>query len=407
MMVFSIVLLLPLILQLLLPVFIGGYWYWRTLKKDWALDEGTTNRFDLPERGKLSGLALRLRYTAAAQNYDLDNRWPFQRADVRLVGNGNVEIIDLRGRMLEALNFWDSGVMPKSNFFSAGSAIAEAYAFLPFGRYMGDPTYGLDLEKFTAGVEFEDTNTFSTTYMTDGTCYYDIVGLFRKGPEPGLFAGGYFKKRQILNKSVASESQYSVKLPTVNKIRQIHLFSEPGLSSHVVADNVFDTLGDIWLGIKSKEEYIINNVDAPLWARWIHHAMNRYPRTSCIVDVKNDSDSFIDTMIYERMATELTGMPASEAARIVDEYRWTYYERVLKVWQFDDSGTRQSGHVQAVSDGIMLHGDIPLLLTDPMAGEDAFLDAAALKDVYVEFNEDSSTGNIYVVLDELQKTYPS
>jgi len=384
-----------------------GYWYWRPLKSSWVLDEGTTNRFSLPERGHLSGLYFRLKARNLTANYAKDNLYPLQNVTTRIVANGNVELVDLRGRQLKAMNYWDTGEMPKDNLIDTGASDMEEYGFIPFGRYLGDPEYGLILERFAAGVEFEDTNTFDTTYWTDTYQMYDIWGLFRKDPEAALFAKGFLKKRQILNKDTASETQYGVKLPTQNKLKQIHMFSEPDLSSNVPETGVFTNLDYIWLGVKSREEYILNNARARILARIMHHKYKRRPRTTVISDVNASEDNFLDTMIYERESSQLTCLPTTDVARIAYEYRWTFWERVCKLYQKDDTGTRQGGYVYADSVGICLNGDIPLLDIDPMAPEEDYLDAKEMADVYVEFTEGASTGNIYVVLDELQKTYPT
>lgn len=382
-----------------------GYWYWRQLFNEKVLDENTTNRMDLPEKGYLSGLMLGLQMTNLVGNYALDDKWPFQQTTLKVVGNGNKELINLRGRQLEALNFWDTGKIPKNILWDDIGGGSMAYAYIPFGRYMGDPKYGLILDKFSAGVQLVDENTVSTTYFTDGSVKLDVLALMRKDPEPGMFSGGYLAKRLIKTKDAASEVQYGVKLPTVNKLRNIHLFTEPTLTSHLPATTPFTLLNKTWLGIKSREEYIINNVSASLFARTIYEKMNRKAHTSCMSKVHATNANYADTQIYEREGTHVTALHTSAAYAI--ENSATFWERIARVYAFVTGGTGTSLYVYVDAWGILYHGLLPLLDVDPMADETEFLDAKAMADVYVEFTETSGSGNIYVVLDELEKSYPS
>lgn len=382
-----------------------GYWYWRPLKSAWSVDEGTSNKFDLPEKGHLSGLYLRLRAINAAGNYAYDNGWPMERTDFRILGNGNREIIDVRGRQLQAMNFWDSGIMPKDVLWDDINGTIEQYSYIPFGRWLGDEKYGLILDNFDSGVEFEETNTFSTTYFTDAYSRYDILGLFRKNPEGNLFSGGYLTKKQVANKDTASETQYPVKLPTTNKLRQIHLFTEPDLSS-TPATTPFTNCSNIWLGIKSREEYILDNVDAGTIARAIHQMFGRKVQTQGITKTHASNANYFDTMIYERENTGLTAMGTTTGI-IAHENSSTFWERICRVYAITDASAGISAYVYVTSQGICFFGDIPLLAQDPMkTDETGWLDSKVNGDVYVEFTEGASTGNVYIVLDELQKEYP-
>lgn len=381
------------------------YWYWRPLKTALELNENSTNKFDLPERGHLSALALKLTIDTAAALHDYNDPYPMQRTTLRLVGNGNVEIIDLRGRQLQALNWWNKGEMPSDHVVTRTNNALTQFSLMNLGRFLGDPKYGLVLEKFSAGVEFEETNTFSTTYYSDTESNLSVLGLFRKDPEAGLFEGGYLRKRQIKNKDCSSESQYGVKLPTVNKLRGIHLFSEPDLSATTFLPSAvpYTVLNRIWLGVKSREEYVLDNVRTEHWAQLIHQWLGREARTR-IWTYAVSGGGVTDSMIYE--PTISVGMVNRAAGGQVVEDATTMWERCKKLYGFNAAGTATSVNCFLDTKGILYHGLVPLLMVDPKAGEEAWLDAEALKDVYVEFDEGSS-GNIYVVLDELQKTYPS
>lgn len=382
-----------------------GYWYWRQLKNGWAVDENTTNKFDLPETGYVSGLAIQLYNTNETTLSSYPRPYPIQRVTkLRIVGNGNFEIVNCEARHLQAMNFWDFDSPVEGQYSQIDTHFQRNFWYVPFGRYLRDPKYGLILEKFAAGVEFEETNDVSTTYYTDGATKYNIFALMRKNPEAGLFSGGYLKKRQIINKDTASESQYAVKLPTQAKLKQIHIFSEPDLSSYVDATSPTTNVQYIWLGVKSREEYILNNVRSIDWANHIHLLRGKLAETHVMANTAESGGlSYVDTMIYRRFNTVVCGINVSSADRtaIAD---FNSDRRICKVWGFS-GGTAAAIDVQAYNTGIMLHGDIPLLDIDPLSDETEWFDAKANADVYVEVTEGASTGNWYIVLDELEKSY--
>jgi len=385
-----------------------GYWYWRPLKTQWDLDHAVTQRFDLPERGYLSGLLLKLHVATVTVLTNLVDPYPMQKIDLRVVGNGNKEIIDLRGRQLQAMNYWDKGVMPWDTLTTLLGQGVNQYSFIPFGRYMGDKRYGLILDRFAAGVQFEESNTFSDTNYTAGSSKLDIYGMFRKDPEADMFNGGFLKKRQVLNKNTASEKQYSVKLPTDNKLRQINLFTEPdiGTDDFLPDTGPFSNLEYIWLGIKSKEEYILNKMSASQWARFIHQHYNRKPETKMWTLSGPSPGEVLDTMIYEREDSMVQVNQGEHDYNVVLN-NLTMWERCEILHGYDKDGVGHGTNCYLRNTGICYHGHVPILMQDPMSAEEEWLDAKENKDVYVEFDESASTGNIYVVLDELQKTYPT
>jgi hypothetical protein len=383
-----------------------GYWYWRQLKNAWAIDENTTNRFDLPEQGAVSGLAVRMSTTNEADLSNYDDPFPMQRlSKLRIVGNGNYPIVDLMGKMVHAMNFWDRGEMTHDTLSFVDTETQNVYLYIPFGRYMGDMDYGLKLEEFAAGVQWEETNNISTTYYADGYTTMSIHALMRKNPEANLFSKGYLRKRQIIKKDANSETKYAVKLPTMNKLRQVHLFSEPTYSSGVLSTTCFTLTQYLFLSIKSREEYLLDNVLSSDWARFIHDYAER--RATSSIRFRNAAaGDYYDTMIDERLQGSIQLLQA--AAIIPATLTATDQTRFMRFYEYDDAGSASASHWwRATSEGILLHGDIPLLTLKPDAPEEQWLDAGANKDVYVEVTEGSGSGNWYIVLDELEKAYPS
>ena len=378
------------------------YWYWRNLKNAWPVDESATNRFDLPERGHISGLKVTVqqRNTSDLDNA-YDNPYPVQRISLRVLGNGNYEIINLRGRQLEAMNFWETGHMSRRLLWELRSLDLTEELFIPFGRFLGDTKYGLRLEDFAAGVQFEETNTWDTDYVTDTYQKYTIDALMRKNPEAGLFSGGFLRKRQVSTKAAATETQYGVKLPTENKLKQIYVFTEPSLTSHLPTTVPFTELSALWLSILSKEEYMIDNKSTARLAYDMHQMYGRVARTEGLTG-DTASTHYCDTKIYERQGTGAF-MYNTTAGFLVEDAA-TNLERVLKLYSKNTSGTAAGMQAYWNAQGICPHGLIPLLLQDPASDEADWLDAKENADVYVEGTEGVSTGYWYIVLDELIKS---
>jgi hypothetical protein len=385
-----------------------GYWYWRNLKKDWVQDESATNRFDLPERGAVSGLKVIVQQKNATYLCNgYNDPYPVHRISPRILGNGNYEVVNLRGRQLEAMNFWETGEMSRRLLWTVTGQTITEELFIPFGRWLGDTKYGLWLEKFGAGVQFEDTNTWDTSYVTDTYQKYTIYALMRKDPEPNLFSGGFLRKRQIVNKDTASETQYAVKIPTENKLKQLYVFTEPDLSSstYLPVTTPFTNINALWLSIKSKEEYIWDNVSSAVVAYTMHQMYSRKAETEGLSGGGQSSATFNDSKIYERQGTAYGGFNTDFVDCV--ENANTNLERIIKTHTYDAAGSAVTHQYYWKAWGICPHGIIPLLMQDPMSDEADWLDAKANKDVYVEATEGASTGNWYIVTDELEKTYPT
>ena len=386
-----------------------GYWYWRPIVSTKALTQSATNRYDMPEQGAVSALAVRLTSVNAATLRAYDTTWNIQRSKLRLVGNGNHEILNAEARHLAAMQYWETNAMPDL-FLPHYSGNTQSYDILvQFGRWLGDPQYGLNLEKFTAGVQLEETNTFSSTYYTSGSDYLTVYALMYKDSGASMFTGGFFKKRQICNEDAVSRTQFAVKLPTENKLKQIHMFMEGDLSSNIRGTSWPSPINNLWLGVKSREEYILNNVPAHMLSRWMAAHFNLYPFTKgwAYDNSAGEGTHFETCIFHERESTALVMGSVGAAGSTMQEDTTSWQDSIAELKFRTDAGVAQSGEAVLHNRGKAFFGQLPLLLQDPKANESEYLDARAMKDVYVEFTEANSTGNTYIVLDELEKTYPT
>lgn len=384
----------------------NSYWYWRGLKKAWVLNEGTTNKLDLPERGHLSGIAIHSKCENKIALDDYDEPYPIQRhTKFRIIGNGNFEVVNASGKHLKSIECWNDNVDPKGMYDQGPGKFQRNYITIPFGRYMGDEDYGLVLERFAAGVELEETNKYNIVQYKDTKQTLDVYGLFRKRPEPGCFAKGFLRKRVIIEKDALSEVQYAVRIPTLNKIRQIYLFSEADVSDGVETGVPIYTANYVFLTTKSKEELILNNVRNRELCYWQHNHFGRLFHTHISIYTQTDGDAYVDSMIYRGFMTG--GMNHAPAAADLGLMTTGGDTRIKRVYAYAGAAAAANLIAETDFEGVALHGLTPLLVIDPYAEEDDYLDSDALKDVYVEITEGHSTGTWWLVLDELQKFYPS
>lgn len=385
-----------------------GYWYWRPLQTGWTLTEATTNRLDLPEAGALSGIAIQTHTINAVSGMSAqDNPWPIQHhTKVRVVGNGNVEIVNAPAKYLQAMYCWDQKIDPVGYYTQTASLYQRNFWYIPFGRYLGDPKYGLQLENWASGVQFEETNDITAAWYQAGATQLEMYGLFWKNPSANQFPGGYLRKRQIVDNAAASRTQWGVKLPTVNLLKQIHVFVEPALSSHLDVTSAVTELQYLWLSIKSKDEYLINNMRTIDLVNHVATVMDRKFRTGVQVMAGSTAGlGFADTMLYRRFPSLSTPVRSS----LIDNSSVMDFgdRRIIRTWIQNTGSGVADGYANVISEGHMLHGDMPLLLIDPQSDESQWFDSNANADVYVEATEGVSTGNWRIVLDELQKGMPS
>jgi len=137
----------------------------------------------------------------------------------------------------------------------------------------------------------------------------------------------------------------------------------------------------------------------------MHRLFHRYPRTQVAAGSGAANPALADSLIYYLSDFIPIAVEGTNFAR-ADETYWL--ERSVSVYRYTHAGAEIAPiKFWALCNGICLHGDIPLLMIDPHADESQYLDTKAEADVYVEVTEGASTGNWYLVLDELQKTYPT
>jgi hypothetical protein len=212
------------------------------IREDASLAVTDTFRVDLPKQGLLSSLLFRLSANDVSGLAQLGGSWRLLDfiSKVAIIANGATIIKSLDAAEIDALAFYDEGVMPPDTWRNYASNTQFMYMQLNFGRWKGDPGIGLDLGKF-ANVELQITNTM--TALTHTTPAVSILGCYVVDPSPNQFAGYLRTEEWRKWTTVADETKYH-ELDLEYRIRRIMLRAVPDVDANNVSGTGMSNLMD-------------------------------------------------------------------------------------------------------------------------------------------------------------------
>lgn len=194
----------------------------------WAL--GETYREDLPKGGLLSGLLLGVSGSSVSGATLATEAWKLLDllGKVEVLANGNYPIISLDWRNLQYCVLLDQHKASPGKWRNYATNTQTEYLFIPFGRYLWDTQYGLDLSRYNR-VEIRATNASSATYhsaalsLDINMCLFDQV--------PGNFGAGFLRKEEFREWTTVASAWEYIELPTQHPIRGVHLQCIPDKDS--------------------------------------------------------------------------------------------------------------------------------------------------------------------------------
>ena len=211
------------------------YWQMEYLREGAAMARNSTFRLDLPENGMLSALQLRIEGTAESGAFA--TTFNYRVCDfidkIEIIGNGSTVIKSLTGNVLQALQFFDTGIASLDYTSTYGQATARFNVMLLFGRYLYDQMFGLDLSQWN-NVEIRITNSATSTYYSADFTVALLGYWLRDG---GGFAN-YLRTEEWQKWTTVSDETKYLELPTENKIRRVIFQCIPPYDS---GDNTFNT----------------------------------------------------------------------------------------------------------------------------------------------------------------------
>ena len=184
-----------------------------------------TYKIDLPEHGNLSSLILRVsgdQLTGYGQGAH-DWRIIDEISKIAILANGATIIKSLTGYQVQALAFFDQGVLPPGSWRNYASNTQFEYLLINFGRWMGDTELGLDLSKYD-NVELQITNTATAADFT--SLSVSILGVYVRDANVNQFKGCMRTEEWRAWTTVSDEWKYN-DMPVEHRIRRILLQAIP------------------------------------------------------------------------------------------------------------------------------------------------------------------------------------
>lgn len=178
---------------------------------------GETNTYELETAGILSYIDLLVDFTVDTDGDDFVKSILDWLTTIEVIGNSTDILLSLDGRELAALNFFMTKHPVTETRTEKQLAHNYMHIAIPFGRYLNDPEYALDLANWDL-VELNITNGDSDTLHFFDVGNYTIREKFiREGPSPTA----YFKTFEANAWTPPSAtSEKTVKFPTDYMIRQ-------------------------------------------------------------------------------------------------------------------------------------------------------------------------------------------
>jgi hypothetical protein len=219
-----------------------AWWQRRYIREGETAARGGTYRLDLPDKGLLGSLLVRLDGTQAIDAHLATEKWRMidYISDVKIIGNGAQVIKGLTGKQLQALAFYDQGVMPDTKWNQYATAVQKEYLLINFGRALFDREIGLDLDAWD-NVQLQITNSASSTYYgSDWTA--SVLGYFLQ--EGDRFPLGYIKSEEYKAYSATADEWEYTDLPTEGLLRRLILQLEADMGdTYHEAETAMDNLG--------------------------------------------------------------------------------------------------------------------------------------------------------------------
>ena len=178
-------------------------------------------RKDLPKSGAYSALDIGIRLTngsTSAVNLDILD----VIKHISLVCNGNDYRFHLKGQDFFRHNWMKLGRPMPYNFDESGSAVQEAWFRMEFGRFLGDPLFGLNLDRFNnvqVQIDYDATLWGAAAVTTFTTATFTITIIAHQFPYASRPAfRGMMGVREFATFTSSSSGDKVENLPSNNSV---------------------------------------------------------------------------------------------------------------------------------------------------------------------------------------------
>jgi len=186
-----------------------------------------TEVFDLPTKGIISNLLLKIVIMSGTTNQDIFVADAITKIEV--IGNGSTVIKSYNGKQCQAIMAYDDLQMPPDKEYSP-SGICYGYFDIRFGRFPGDEKYALDCSKWDSlelkiTYDLAASGTIETTGFSTNWKKLKVFGLYAP-VEPAFSPVGYIKSEQKKTYTTSAGGAEDLDLPTDYPYRRLLLFSD-------------------------------------------------------------------------------------------------------------------------------------------------------------------------------------
>ena len=225
------------------------YWRHEYVREAVAMPLGGEYKLDLPQRGQLCSLFLRITgstisgASAAAEDWRIID----EISKIEVKGDGATVIKSITGYEAQALAFFDQGVIPQGRWANYAANSVQEHMLINFGRFLYDPEFGLNLERFN-NVELVITNAATAGGATDWSdLTVSVLAVYKE--EHGAYPGYFRTEEWRAWTTLADETKYN-DLPLEGALRRVLVQAIPDVDAAEVEEtNMSNLMDDVefWL----------------------------------------------------------------------------------------------------------------------------------------------------------------
>lgn len=367
-----------------------GFLRFNELLLNKVVDENSYHQEDLSEAGKLTALILKVGEQTEENTPVAEGLLPDHITKIEVIGKRDKTIKSLRGLDLCGINAYRTGRMPPYRQRSADTRYSYLELMIMFGRYIGDPLLYLDLSK-DPDIDLKITNDFGTTYWEDGQLKYTLHEIMLPDATPP--EKGYIRSYEHSYWASVSGETENKKLTPGEKVFDVWLRGavDRNSTTGLNATDPYQVLREISVDFLNKKEKILDSLELRDLQLILGH-MYGGPWTRGGQTYVGGDEYYPEGYIGYPDAHLYTPNESASASTFLGSME-------------PDAGPMHVNTDSAQDFIFLAHGWLPfnglLLPFDVGWPGMPLLDTEAKKPVYIRVKSNTSSGDVYMVVEEL------
>ncbi len=373
------------------------YAHKKYIREDVSHTLNATNKLDLPEHGKLSGIFLRISGSDVSGLAQAGGKWRIidYINKIELVGNGSIPIKSLRGDLLQAIGWMDQGVTAPDQW--QNYATNTQWCFIPilFGRHLYDTELYLDLAKWSS-VELQITNNASSSEFSDLTI--STMGVFLEPENQVPPELGFLRTEEWRSWTTVQNAWQYLDLPTENLIRRIIMQAVPAVNASFIEDTgMWNMADDVALNLRTgATEIYRGGIDDLMRASNYEFKQDLHTSGSSYMNADKGFDVGIGYVTgMSPGAGSMDGAVAT--APVTIEGKNTGAHQKPEAYEADTL-------VEFIARGVCYHNCVPIfnpIIDNQQGWIDPNVDATVQLNVHTRDSSSADNGAIRIILDRL------